>query len=697
MILKTPSRAASTLTLAAVLLVATTLLAQQLSPPKPAHEAIAKLVCQMIEREHISRGEIDDKISGRLADRFIKDLDPQKLYFYQSDIDDLNLSRAILDDSLKAGNIDWAFKAFSLYKKRLNERLEVANKLIDAKHDFSLDETLVIDAKDLPWSADRAQLDERWRKRIKYDLLQFKLDESKTAEAGITPEKTTPEKKPEDPRDRLHKRYSAIRRTMDQMDSDEVLEMYLTALTNCFDPHSGYMSPRTLRDFEIQMRLSLDGIGAALRGEDGYTIVAQIVPGGAAASDGRLKVGDKIMGVGQEDGEFVDVVEMKLSKVVELIRGKRGTKVRLRVQMADGQETKVYELTRQKIELKSQEVRGEIIDTADRVPGSHGRIGVIHIPSFYRDFGGAQDGVEDFKSTARDVKAVLKSFAQKGGVDAIVIDLRTNGGGALTEAIEVSGLFVDRGPVVQVKDQRGTVKSLDDEESGAAYTGPLVVVCNRLSASASEIFAGVIKDYKRGIIVGDTTTHGKGTVQSVMNVGKQMFQLFNPPERGALKLTINQFYRVNGDSTQNLGVPSDVALPSLIDHMDLGESFLDNALAFDRIPEAPHAAVSMVTPSLVVQLKDRSAARVTASKDFEDLQVQIAKFIERKKRKFVSLNEEKLRQERADEKKSEKKIDELEEPSTDGPIFPKEFYNNELLAITLDYIAAIRGSNTAKK
>lgn len=680
MIFKTPSRAASTLTIAAFLLVATTLVAQQLAPPKRDQEVIAKLVVQMIEKEHLSRGHIDDAMSSRLVDRFIKDLDPQKLYFYQIDIDEFNRSRTKLDDALQKGNVDFAYSVFKRYLQRLNERIVEADRLIDAPQDFTVDETVILDAKDLPWAASEADINERWRKRIKYDLLLQKLESTADAEA----------------RDRLHKRYKNIKRVMSQMDGDDILEMYLSAVASCFDPHSGYMSPRTERDFQISMRLSLDGIGAALKSDDGYTVVAQVVPGGAAAMDGRLKVGDKITGVSKEDGEFVDVVEMKLSSVVGLIRGKRGTKVRLKVQSPGSVDIKEYELTRQKIELKSSEVKGEIIDASTRVKGAKGRFGVIHIPSFYRNFEDAQGGVEDFKSTARDVKAILRDFQSKGGVDAVIVDLRTNGGGALSEAIEVSGCFVDQGPVVQIKDQRGNVKSLDDEEPGVDCKEPLVVICNRLSASASEIFAGVIKDYQRGLIVGDTTTHGKGTVQSVMPVGKQMFpSLFNKPEQGALKLTIQQFYRVNGESTQNMGVPSDIVLPSLLDHMDLGESSLDNALAFDKIPPSPHQSLRMVNPALISVLSERSKKRVDTDKEFQEVEKDIVKYVERKKRKTVTLNEDSLRQERLEEEKKAKNKIEEDAEVVEGPIFPDNDYNNEVLAITADYVLALR-SNAPK-
>lgn len=679
MIFKTPSRAASTLTITAVLLVATTLVAQQLATPKRDQEVIAKLVVQMIGKEHLSRGAFDDVMSARLVDRYVKDLDPQKLYFYQIDIDEFNRSRTRLDDALQKGNIDFAYTTFRRYLQRLNERIIEADKLIDMPQDFTVDETVVLDAKDLPWANSESEMNERWRKRIKYDLLMQKLENTTEAEA----------------RDKLHKRYKNIKRVMSQMDGDDILEMYLSAVASCFDPHSGYMSPRTERDFQISMRLSLDGIGAALKSDDGYTVVAQVVPGGAAALDGRLKVGDKITGVGQEEGEFVDVVEMKLSNVVSLIRGKRGTKVRLKVQSPGSVETKEYELTRQKIELKNSEVKGEIIDASTRSKGAKGKFGIIHIPSFYRNFEEAQTGVEDFKSTARDVKAILRDFQAKGGVDAVIVDLRTNGGGALSEAIEVSGCFIDQGPVVQIKDQRGNVKSLDDEESGVDSRAPLIVICNRLSASASEIFAGVIKDYERGLIVGDTTTHGKGTVQSVMPVGKQMFpSLFNKPEQGALKLTIQQFYRVNGDSTQNLGVQSDIVLPSLLDHMDLGESSLDNALAFDRIPPAPHQALHYVNAPLVSVLSERSKKRVEANKEFQEIEKDIVKYVERKKRKTVTLNEESLRQERLEEEKKAKNKIEDDPETVEGPIFPDNEYNNEILNIASDYVAALRGNST---
>jgi carboxyl-terminal processing protease len=569
-----------------------------------------------------------------------------------------------------------------------------------------------IDAKELPWSKSTEELTERWRKRIKYDLLLMKLEKWQDPAAREKRKDRNPEKSLDadsvdraepvatelDARKRLHKRYKNIRDTVSQTEPEEVVENYLTALCMCFDPHSSYMSPRSVKDFKITMGLKLEGIGAALRSEDGYTIVAQIVPGGAAAGDGRLKVNDKIIAVGNGTAEYVDVVEMKLTKVVDMIRGKSGTRVRLKVLTAATNDIKIYELTRQEVQLANSEVKGEILDSSGRIKGSRSRIGIIHIPSFYRDFEGEENGDPEFKSTARDVKKVLNDFHSKGGVDAVVVDLRYNGGGALKEAIEVSGLFVGEGPVVQVKDQKGRAKVHRDDEPTALYKGPLVVITNRLAASASEIFAGVIKDYNRGLIVGDRTTHGKGTVQSVMNVGSRFLQqLFKPQDLGALKLTINQFYRVNGDSTQNLGVPSDVALPSLLDNMDLGESFLDNAMPFDRIREVDHKRMSMVKPDMVSSIRENSRKRVLASSDFQKVDKDIEKYLARKQRKSVSLNEDDLRKERVDEEQKTRDKAETNDEFTEEPVFPDNSYNNEVLSITLDYLGLLHEAKISKK
>ena len=686
MTLKSPSRAACTLVLGTVTLVATTIFAQQLVEPQQTDGAVTQNVCAMVSKYHINHGRIDDALSAKLLDRFLEVLDPQKLYFLKSDIDGFEKSRLDLDDQLKQGDAKFAYDVFNTYRQRVQDRVAYAHEMIDASHDFTIEEELITDAKDLPYSESRDALNDRWRKRVKLDILNLRLDDTKQEEIA----------------DRLHKRYRMLERTINETESFEVLEMYLSSMTHCFDPHSSYMSPQTLEEFRISMQLSLDGIGAALRSEDGYTTVAQIVKGGAAEKDGRLEVGDKIMAVGQEVGEFVDIVEMKLSKVVRLIRGKRGSKVRLQVQKGDSGDTIVYDLIRQKIELKESEVKGEIIETMDRT-GRQARIGVINIPSFYRDFNGAENGIEDFKSTARDLQNVLLEFRNdpKGAPDAIIIDLRYNGGGALSESIEVTGLFIDEGPVVQVKEPGSSVKTYSDDIEGA-FNEPLIVVCNRMSASASEIFAGAIKDYGRGIVVGDSSTHGKGTVQNVIPVGGNVISSFfgQPKDNGALKLTINQFYRVNGDSTQNTGVKSDIVLPSLIDHMDVGEASLDNALAFNRIEPAEYDRLGYVNNDVISRLQNASQKRVAANDDFKKLEGDIAKYVDRKNRKTISLNESKLKAERdADRSADDKKKDDEEEESEpeEGPIFPESAYNDELLNIAVDYVETLRGAATAQR
>ena len=684
--IKAPTYTAVFLTLSMGAIAALGFIAHAYSRPPETAVETTKLVAEMITRFHISQKTIDDKVSEQLLDRFIEQIDPQKLYFTQAEIDEFNKSKTDLDDQVLNGDVKFAFDVYDRYEKIMEDRIKLAHKLIDAEHDFTVEESIVTDADQLAWAKSEKELDDRWRKRIKYDLLILKLDGTEIAEA----------------RERLHKRYNNLQSMLKQFDDAEKLETYLSSLTHCFDPHSSYMSPVSNEDFQIQMQLRLQGIGAALRSEDGYTVVAEIVKGGAAEKDKRLQMGDKIIGVAQGDAEFVDIVEMKLSRVVRLIRGEAGTKVRLQVKpKATPTEVKVYELTRQVIELTSSEVKGEIIETGKWLGGENVqnfRVGLINIPSFYRDFEGARQGVENFKSTSRDVAKVLDDFKKQGGVDAVVVDLRMNGGGALSEAIEVTGLFIDEGPVVMVKELNGSTRSHDDLDSGVKYGGPLVVLTNRLSASASEIFAGAIKDYRRGLVIGDTTTHGKGTVQNVMPVTKRLFRLLQPnDDRGALKLTINQFYRVNGRSTQNDGVHSDVVLPSLLDHMDLGESFMDNALKASKIDPIEHENYNLVKPEWIKDLKQSSQKRIAANEDFQKVQKRIAMFLERKNRKSVSLNEETLKKEQEEDKKF---ADEEEEEATknggDPPLFADNAYNKEVIHITADYLNLVKELATAK-
>jgi carboxyl-terminal processing protease len=689
-----PSRPVQAMLVVMALIAVTVTFVQQLSSAERTDVATAKLVTAMLPRFHINRPQIGDESSALLIDNYLKSLDPLHLYFLQADVDQFNTHRTTLDDELKAGNVDFGYQVHNVLRDRVHGQLDRVHSIIDAEYTFTNNDAKASDYSKLPWAASQDELDDRWRKAIELELLIAKIDKDDLAKT----------------REELHKRYRNFRRFVDQRGEVDVLELYLSALTTCFDPHSSYMSPQSWEDFEIDLRLSLDGIGASLKADDGYIIVHEVVPGGAADKDGRIKTDDKITGVAQYDSkagkplEFVDTYEMKLTNVVKMIRGERGTKVVLRVQPKDSTETKVYELTREKIELAAQAVKGEIIDTSERT-GRPGKIGVIELPTFYRDFAGAQGGVEGFKSAAADMAPFLDKF-RKEGVDAVIVDLRNNTGGALSEAIEVTGHFIDQGPVVQVRESEiSGAKVLDDEIPGTLWNGPLIVLCNRMSASASEIFAGAIKDYHRGLIVGDFTTHGKGTVQNLMEVApNQMFRLFNTPDRGKLKLTIQQFYRVNGDSTQNYGVRSDIVLPSIIDHADMGESFLDHALPFHTIPAARFALNSLVNPDVVSVLQQKSQQRVGGSEDFQKLQKVIDRYVERKNRESVTLNEESLRKERELDDIADKELENSEEAALDAPsnakkkeVFGKSPYNDEVLNITLDYVQALTNRVTVKR
>ncbi|MFK7818619.1 MAG: carboxy terminal-processing peptidase [Planctomycetaceae bacterium] len=673
---RNPTRVAALLTTGMLITIACAFGAQQFRGEAKSNEGqTASIVADMVTRNHISHAAIDDEVSKRLLDRFIESLDPQKLYFMKDDIVAMKTKETELDDAVKQGDVEFAFAAFKQYRRRMAQRMQAISKIIDQDHDFSVEEEMLVDSDDRGWATSDAEMNERWRKRVKYELLSMKLDDKELAEA----------------RTRLHKRYATLQNLMNQTEPMEILEIYLSSLTHTLDPHSSYMSPDTLDDFRIQMELKLEGIGASLRSEDGYTIVADVVDGGAADADGRLKVDDKIIAVDSKaSGQWDDIIDMKLKHVVRKIRGNKGTKVRLQVKTETG-EVKVYELTRQEIKLAESEVKGEVINAGTRLDGRTGRIGVINIPSFYRDFRAAQLGL-DFKSTRKDVVKVLKQFEAAGGVDAVIVDLRFNGGGALSEAIEVSGLFIQEGPIVQVQEQDGSVTRHPDDDPDIQCREPLIVLTNRLSASASEIFAGAIKDYNRGIVVGDSTTHGKGTVQNVMNVTQGMGGIFRRSRSyGALKLTINQFYRVNGDSTQNRGVTSDIVLPSFMEHRDIGESTLDNALAFSQIEPAAHRDTSgYLTPQILSSLKQRSAARVSADKEFQILSRNIAKYKERKNRKTVSLNEEIMKKEleeaKAEAEEAKKELEEQVGTAKKDEIFGKNYYNDEVLGITLDYL-----------
>jgi len=651
--------------------------AQSAAKPGPNDRQITLAVRSYLEREHFTRRPIDDEIARRWFGIFLEALDPMKVYFLQSDVDAFMQKRDSLDDLVKRGDVSFAYEVYSRFLERVDARLPVIERLIGTPQDFTKEESIVIDRDDTKWAATEAEAEDIWRKRVKYDLLREKMEK-------------TP---PDEAKDKLLRRYRSFAKRMHQMTADELLETYLSSLTSSLDPHTSFMSPGTLENFEIGMRLQLDGIGASLKAEDGYTTVAELVPGGAADKDGRLQKKDRVVGVGQgSEGNIVDVVDMNLNEVVKLIRGKRGTIVRLKVIPVGQTAPKVYDITRAKIELKDSEARGEVIEEGRKADGSPFRIGVINLPSFYMDMAGARQGQAEYKSSTRDCKRLLEEFKQKG-VDCVVLDLRNNGGGSLPESISLTGLFIDTGPVVQIKDADKRVQQYDDVDPGVSWEGPLVVLINKFSASASEIVAGAIQDYRRGLVIGDKATHGKGTVQSLLDLGRQLFQrLPNAPTLGAIKITMQQFYRPGGLSTQLEGVKSDVELPSLTTHLPVGESDLDHAIAFDKVPAATFTASGRVSDDMLKTLRDRSVARVKDSEDFRKVAKDIAQYEKRKSEKTISLVESEFARQWNEGKAAEDEETKLEESADPRrPIVKRDFYFNEAMKVTVDYLNLLAG------
>lgn len=648
------------------------------SGPTSNDRHVAFGVISLLKRDHLLQHPLDDEIAQRTLKNYLGMLDPMKVYFYQSDLDEFEESVNQIDDMLLARDTSFGYRVFKRFLQRVDERVAMVDRALAMDHDFTADEEMIIDsdAAEFPKTPEEAW--QRWRKRIKYDLLVLKATEKE--EDRLEGKEAV---------DKLTRRYHSFAKRMHRFSNDDLLEMFLTAVSNSFDPHTSYMSSKTLEDFNIIMKLELEGIGASLQSEDGIVVVRKLIPGGAAEKAGILAVNDKIIGVGQGDeGEIIDVVDMPLSDVVKLIRGPQNTVVRLELDPADASGHKIIDITRAKIKLEDSAAHELVIEEGQKPNGQPYKIGVIDLPSFYMDMEGHRRGLPNYRSTTRDVRKILENFNRQG-VDAVVLDLRRNGGGSLNEAINLTGLFIDEGPVVQVKGIEGTVQPYYDLDSGAVWKGPLVILTSKYSASASEILAGAIQDYHRGLIVGDRTTHGKGTVQSLMNLSRQLriFQIPNAPKLGAVKITIQQFYRPNGDSTQNRGVLADVELPSLTTHLDVGEADLDYPVAFDKVDETFFPKFDHVNRPIVDRLCDLSAKRCKASEDFQKVERNIKRYKDQKQCKYVTLNEKKFMAERAElnaDKEQEKEIEKMIDPNR--PAIERDYYLDEALAITLDYI-----------
>ncbi|TWT55139.1 Tail-specific protease precursor [Rubripirellula amarantea] len=658
----------------------------QLGQPSRTDRSVAIVIAQLMPRNHVSAKRLDDEISERALDLFVDSLDPLKLYFYKSDIDEFARSATIIDDMVKNGDLNLAFDIFNRFIQRVDERVAIAQQLLNSDFDFTTNEQIVIDPKNAQYAENPAEATDRWRRQIKYALLDLKDEGKEIEEAKQT----------------LRGRYGRYARRWKKTDSEDLVEMYLTAVTMAYDPHSTYMAPGTLDDFQISMRLNLDGIGAQLREKDGNTQITRIIPGGAADKHGKLQPDDIIVKVGQgaegpaDNSDMVDIVEMPLNDVVDLIRGKAGTTVRLGVRKGGVGDMEVYRIVRARIELEESAARGEVIEHQSPDGSGTMKIGYINLPSFYLDMEKAREDTDDFRSSTRDVARILEDFKRQG-VDGVVLDLSKNGGGSLTEAINLTGLFIDKGPVVQVKNSDGSVQQYSDDIAGTAWSGPLVVLTSKFSASASEILAGAIKDYRRGIIVGDPQTHGKGTVQTLMDLSQALFRN-NREKFGALKVTLQQFYLPDGESTQLEGVAADLVLPSITQKMDVGESDLKYALKHDKVPQARHTLYNLVPQDLLGSLRQSSMSRIQKDDEFTDLLRRVKLYVEQKELNSVSLAEDEFmaRRKELDAQKEEEE-EALEAEINGEKIYRDNFYNREVLNIAADYVEGLRKQNLARK
>ncbi|WP_417331161.1 carboxy terminal-processing peptidase [Halomonas cupida] len=599
-----------------LLLAAPTALA--IPSPGDDQRQAAMEVAESLRYGHYADVRLDDQWSTRAFQRYLDILDGQRAYLLQSDVDQFADLSMTMDDAILDGELERTYELYDLYQQRVTARLDwLIEELDQLDMSFDSDERLELDREDAPWATSEQELDTLWQKRLADAALTLSISGQEDEEVIDT----------------LRDRYETQRHRVEQTNADDIFTILMAGVTGTIDPHTEYLSPRQSESFDIQMRLSLEGIGALLQADGEYVKVASLVPGGPAEKDGALKPADRIIAVGQEGEDMVNVVGMRLDDVVDLIRGPKGSVVNLEIvpgEAVDMTRSTVIDITRDTVKLEDQAASSEVIEV-ERDDGTH-RIGMITVPAFYVDFDAWQAGEADYRSTTRDVAAEIEKLKAEN-VEGIVLDLRNNGGGALQEANSMIGLFIDRGPTVQVRDARGRISLYGDTDSGSLYDGPLAVLVNRLSASASEIFAGAIQDYGRGLIVG-SNTFGKGTVQTLSDLNY-----------GQIKLTRAKFYRISGESTQNRGVKPDVQFPSLIDPEIIGESSLDNALPWDTVSEVQYRSYG--TPrQYLKELRERHRERADEHPNFHYLEerAELATRM-REQHTSISLNRDQRQQE----------------------------------------------------
>ncbi|MBD9417265.1 carboxy terminal-processing peptidase [Pseudomonas sp. PDM16] len=645
-------------------------------------QVIASLnVVELLKRHHYNKPPLNDERSAKIYEGYLKMLDPARSYFTAADIAQFDRWKTKFDDLLKGGDLEPGFIIYRTYLQRAEERLDQVEAMLEGgvdKIDFSLDESLLVDREKAAWAKDRNELDDLWRKRVKDEVLRLKI-------AG---------KEPKDIQELLLKRYKNQRKRLEQTRGEDVFQAYINAFAQTYDPHTNYLSPDNAENFDINMSLSLEGIGAVLQTDSEYVKVVRLVPAGPAEKSKQISPADKIVGVAQGDKEMVDVIGWRLDEVVKLIRGPKGSKVRLEVIPAanapSDQTSKVVTIVREAVKLEEQAAQKSVLKLQHE--GREYKLGVIKVPAFYLDFKAYRAQDPNYKSTTRDVKRLLGELKNEK-VDGVVIDLRDNGGGSLQEATELTGLFIDRGPTVLVRNSDGRVDILADEEPGVFYDGPMAVLVDRLSASASEIFAGAMQDYHRALILGGQT-FGKGTVQTIQ-----------PLNHGELKLTLAKFYRVSGQSTQHQGVLPDIAYPDIVDTKQIGESALPEAMPWDSIKPAVNPDSNPYKPFLA-ELKSRHESRTAENPDFVFTRERLALAQKLMAETSVSLNEQARRAQHADieakqlalenakrKAKGEELLKEIKDEEEDAPAVEPEktkpeddAYLTESGHILLDYL-----------
>jgi len=594
--------------------------------PEKQHNRATKLITHFLDKYHYKDINIDNTLSDQILSSYIEALDPNRSYFYQKDIDSFQIFRFKLDDAISKTELSAPFQMFRLYQARVDERVLFALDQLKTKFDFNVDEELIIDRSELAWANSNHELNEIWRKRVKNDVLTLRLADKKQSEIKET----------------LEKRYKGIAKRSEQIDAEDVYQLFINAFASTLEPHTNYLSPRTSENFEIRMSLSLEGIGALLRTDGEYTVVEKVIPGGPADLSDLLHGSDRIVGIAQQnEKEFKDVVGWRLEEVVALIRGAKGTNVKLQILPGDeGQAAKIKEIkiTRDKIKLEEQAAKSEVIEIDDN--NQKYKIGVIDVPTFYIDFAAYQRGEKDYRSTTRDVDKLLTNLKSEK-IDAIILDLRGNGGGSLTEATQLMGLFIDEGPIVQVQDSSGHIEVHRDRDSNISYHGPLVVLVDRYSASASEIVASAIQDYRRGIVVGETT-FGKGTVQQLVDLNN--FSSGDDTKLGQLKATIAQYFRVDGGSTQHQGVIPDIDFQTIFENEEHGERALKNALPASSIAPVKHH-IGDIDTQIINQTSKMHNSRVKANEKFNSLLEIFQLDYDVRNQKTVSLLESTRKQE----------------------------------------------------